>query len=209
VLLGVISLVFSEALTSGRRARRKMMMSIASRNRRIGSVIHPTRLKNSAAMGEVLSHLNPQRVIAHLLRDADAGNGRLALTRLHEREIGGAGIAGEHGGVVLQRGEQDAPSRIEDGVGISPVGLRIEILKRRRQIEHRLVLAAHRQMPREQIRLVAHRLLMQVIGSRFQEPVEHQRHEDRGNHHCDHMQEYDSGKDRFERDHASFSSAMM
>jgi hypothetical protein len=51
---------------------------------------------------------------------------------------------------------------------------------------------------RDQVSLVAHGLVVKIICRRFQKPIEHERHEHRGDHHRNHVQEDDPGEDGFE-----------
>ena len=43
----------------------------------------------------------------------------------------------------------------------------------------------------DRIRLLAHGLVVEIVGCRAQKPIEHQRHEDRRRDHHDHVQKND------------------
>src|SRR5262249_52377120 len=140
---GLIFFAISEALSSGRNALRKITMSIANKNKSIGSVIHPTRLKKigddvvdyDVAMRQILSDLNPYPVAVRFLQETDAGDGRIAASCLQVGDIGGTRIRGKYRRPVFERGEQDSSGVVDDRIAIPSDRLRIDVLKRGRQVE--------------------------------------------------------------------------
>src|SRR2546430_12455619 len=93
-------------------------------------------------------------------------------------------------------------------MGMASTRLRIDVLERGREIEPPTAVRPQHEVMRNQLRLLAHRLIVQVVCRPFEEPVEHHRHDNRGDHQRDHVQENDPREDRLERNHAALSSEM-
>ncbi|MEY9577459.1 hypothetical protein ABIE88_005035 [Bradyrhizobium diazoefficiens] len=194
VRAGPILLASSEAFHSGATARRKMMMSVASRISRIGMVIHPTRpeevrddvVDDDVAVRKILGDADAHRPALDHAAHAGTGN------RLGQARRGG--IAG-----LSPRREQHASLGIANVVLVAAIGFRIEALQTVGQIEGQRAVRLRDDALGEHLGLGAHGIAVQLVDLRVEQPEQHQRQEDRNHRDRHDMQEHDARDQRFER----------
>ena len=187
-------------------------MSAKRRTRRIGSVIQPTLLievghdvvDQHVAVGKVFAGLYPDRPAAERSRDASAGHRGIATALLQELDLRRARIGGKQCRVVLARGEQHGAAIVDHGIGITAIGLRIQAEQIERQVQLETSVGSDAQIFADRHRLFLHRLVVDVVGRVAQEPGQRDRHQDRGDHNRDDVQENDARDDRLESRHAIF-----
>ncbi len=144
------------------------------------------------AVGQILAGLDPDGLVADGLLDAGAGYGGVAVPLLQECEIVRWRVRRKLRCVVFQRGKQHAPAFVDHGIGITPVGLRIEPEQVERQVEFELAVGMRDQMLPDRDGLFLHRLVMNVVGRIVQQPRQRERHENRGDGDGDDVKDHDA-----------------
>jgi len=120
------------------------------------------------AVGEVFRRLDPHRLAADSLANARAVDGRAVLAGFQKLNRGCARVGGKYRRLVLQRREQGFSLIIDHGVGVSPIGLRIEALKIGRKFKREAAVGLRHQMLGEGQGLLFHCVTVDVVGRHVQ-----------------------------------------
>ena len=216
VRAGPIAAAVVEASRTGSSARRKIRMSISSSSSRIGKVIHATRGKNEVTTSSMMTS-RWDRSWPTWIQYRRSPTGRATLTpnstepvlRRRMNQSPTSGSSGANSAAPSSaRGEEDAARGVEHGIGVEPVAARIERLDLGRNVERHAAVGLRPQEAGDGRRLAAQRVAVQAVGGLVEQPVERQRHQDRGHADRDDVQRHDARDDRAEAPHPLFSSAI-
>ncbi len=139
--------------------------------------------------------------------------GNLDAQCLAAEQLGGAGTGnpvgqGRQSRRTAMRRKQQIVVRIVDVIAVAAISVGVEPPQAVRQVEHDLAGGIDRKVLAEVGGLIAHRLAMQLVDLRIEQPQQQQRQEDRSNRDRHDVQEYDPRGQRRETEHAYFSSAI-
>src|SRR5580692_4285748 len=92
-------------------------------------------IDQNVAVGKVFGRLHPHRPAANDATNAGARDRGIANARLQKLDRRRTRIGGKYRRLAWKRGKQGLSRIIHHGIGISPIGLRIEALKVWRELE--------------------------------------------------------------------------
>jgi hypothetical protein len=147
------------------------------------------------AVGEVFRRLDPHRLAADSLANARAVDGRAVLTGFQKLNRGRVRVGGKYRRLVLQRREQGFSLIIDHGVGVSPIGLRIEALKIGRKFKREAAIGLRHKMLGKRQGLLFHCVIVDVVGRDVQQPRQRERHQNGRDGHRNHVQDHDPRDD--------------